>query len=169
FLAEVNPKVHVFNLDTGYQFPETLQLRDDIAARYGIEVELVRAATTTAEYEAPHALPLYQTNPNQCCKDRKIDVLKKAAVGWDAWMTAIRRDQSSDRANAPIVGWDYKFNLVKISPLANWTNADVWRLIRRERVPYNPLYDDGYTSIGCQPCTWRVPRDDDESSAVLAR
>jgi phosphoadenosine phosphosulfate reductase len=161
-LAEVETAVHVFNLDTGYQFKETLELRDRIAARYGIEVELKQPELTVAEYEAKHGGPIYKSNPDQCCLDRKVNVLKKAAEGWDAWMTAIRRDQSPDRANAPIVGVDKKFNLVKINPLANWTKQDVWKLITDHDIPYNPLHDQGYPSIGCWPCTRAVMFGEDE-------
>ncbi len=161
-LSEIDRSVHVFNLDTGYQFQETLDLRDRIAQRYGIEVELKRPDTTVEEYEQQHGGPLYNRDPNRCCFDRKVSVLRQAAVGWDAWMTAIRRDQSPDRAQAAIVGWDKKFGLVKVNPLANWTKKDVWRVITSEDVPYNPLHDAGYPSIGCWPCTRAVQGDDDE-------
>lgn len=162
FLAQVEPRVHVFNLDTGYQFPETLALRDRIAQRYGIEVELRQPDTTVAQYEAANGGPLYHTNPDQCCFDRKVKVLRQSVVGFRAWMSGIRRDQSPDRAAAPVVGWDKKFNLVKISPLANWTKNDVWKLIVDEDIPYNPLHDQGYTSIGCWPCTRAVMFGEDE-------
>lgn len=161
-LAAIEPRVHVFNLDTGYQFQETLALRDRIAARYGIEVELQRPELSVAEYEAKHGGPLHQTNSNQCCLDRKIQVLHRVARGFHAWMSGIRRDQSPHRAKAPIVGWDRKFGLVKISPLANWTNKDVWRRIHAEEIPYNPLHDQGYPSVGCWPCTRAVLFGEDE-------
>ncbi|HTU24768.1 MAG TPA: phosphoadenylyl-sulfate reductase [Pirellulales bacterium] len=162
-LAQIEPRTHVFNLDTGYQFAETLRLRDRIAERYGIEVELRRPATTIEQYEAAHGGPIYQTNPNQCCFDRKVRVLQQSIVGMEAWMSGIRRDQSSpDRARAPIVGWDKKFGLVKISPLANWTKKHVWNLIVAHDIPYNPLHDQGYTSIGCWPCTRAVMFGEDE-------
>jgi phosphoadenosine phosphosulfate reductase len=162
YLSRVEPRVPVFNLETGYQFPETLALRDEIARRYSIEVELKRPDSTVDQYEALHGGPLYKTDPDQCCFDRKITVLRRAAAGFDAWMSGIRRDQSSDRAKAPIVGWDRKFGLVKISPLANWTKKDVWKLISDEKIPYNPLHDQGYTSIGCWPCTRAVMFGEDE-------
>jgi phosphoadenosine phosphosulfate reductase len=162
YLSIVEPRTHVFNLDTGYQFKETLALRDEIARRYGIDVELKRAETTVEQYEAQNGGPLYKTNPDQCCFDRKVTVLRRAAVGFDAWMSGIRRDQSSDRARAPIVGWDKKFSLVKISPLANWTKKDVWKLILDKNIPYNPLHDQGYASIGCWPCTRSVLFGEDE-------
>lgn len=162
-LAEIQPKTYVFNLDSGYQFKETLELRDRIAERYGIEVDLRQPETTVAEYEAQHGGPLYKLNPDQCCRDRKVNVLREAVVGWSAWMSGIRRDQGTgDRAGIPIVGWDQKFGLVKISPLANWTKKDIWKLISEQNIPYNPLHDQGYTSIGCWPCTRAVMFGEDE-------
>ncbi len=161
-LAEVAPETPIFNLDTGYQFAETLELREQVRRRYGIEVALERPATTVEEYEAQHGGPLYATDPNRCCGDRKLVVLRRAIAGKAAWASAIRRDQSPDRAVAPIVGWDQKFGLVKVSPLANWTKQQVWKLIADERIPYNPLHDQGYTSIGCQPCTRAVLFGEDE-------
>jgi phosphoadenosine phosphosulfate reductase len=161
-LAKIDPKTYVFNLDTGYQFAETLALRDRIAQRYGIEVELRRAAQTVAEYEAANGGPVYKSNPDKCCADRKLSVLRQASTELNAWMSGIRRDQSSDRARASIVGWDRKFGLVKVSPLANWTKAQVWKLITDENIPYNPLHDQGFTNIGCFPCTRAVALGEDE-------
>ncbi len=161
-LAEIDPQVHVFNLDTGYQFSETLELRDEVARRYGIEVQMMQPELTVEAYERQHGGPLYKSNPNQCCFDRKIKVLHQAIEGKQAWISAIRRDQSEDRRKASIVGWDKKFSLVKINPLANWTKQDVWRLVTEENVPYNPLHDRGYASIGCWPCTRAVMFGEDE-------
>jgi phosphoadenosine phosphosulfate reductase len=155
-LARIEPRVYVFNLDTGYQFKETLDLRDRIAERYGIEVDLRQPEHSVDQYEAQHGGPLYKTDPNQCCFDRKVKVLHEAVQGFHAWMSGIRRDQSADRARSPIVGWDKKFHLVKISPLANWTKQDVWKRIVEENIPYNPLHDQGFPSIGCWPCTRAV-------------
>src|SRR5262245_45055239 len=161
-LAEVAPQTSIFNLDTGYQFKETLELRDEVKRRYGITVELKRAASTVEEYERQNGGPLYRTNPDQCCFDRKVKVLEQAVIGMQAWASAIRRDQSPDRAQAPIVGWDKKFSLVKVSPLANWTKQQVWGFITKHNIPYNPLHDQGYTSIGCWPCTRAVMLGEDK-------
>jgi phosphoadenosine phosphosulfate reductase len=161
-LAEIAPATAIFNLETGYQFQETLDLREEVKRRYGIAVELKRPATTVEQYEQIHGGPLYRTNPDQCCADRKVKVLHQAVLGMHAWASAIRRDQSADRANMPIVGWDKKFGLVKVSPLANWTKKDVWGLIAKHDIPYNPLHDQGYTSIGCWPCTRAVLLGEDE-------
>ena len=104
-------------------------------------------------YEAQHGGPLYKRDPTQCCFDRKITVLRKSVEGRAAWISAIRRDQSPDRAAAPIIGRDKKFDLVKVNPLANWTKKLVWNFIMEHDVPYNPLHDQGFSSIGCAPCT----------------
>jgi phosphoadenosine phosphosulfate reductase len=164
-LAKIAPETYVFNLDTGYQFQETLDLRDRIAEKYGIEVDLLTPDLSVPEYEAVHGAPLYRTNPNQCCADRKIKTLQRASEVMHAWMSGIRRDQSADRAQASIVGWDKKFGLVKISPLANWTKKEVWQRITDESIPYNPLHDQGFPSIGCWPCTRAVSAGESDERA----
>ena len=161
-LAKIEPRVYVFNLDTGYQFRETLELRERIAAKYGMVVDLQRPELSVAEYEAVHGGPVYKSNPDRCCFDRKVVVLQRVAAGFDAWATGVRRDQGPTRAATPIVRWDKKFGLAKISPLAAWTKKDVWDYIVREDVPYNPLHDQGYPSIGCWPCTRAVAPGEDE-------
>ena len=163
-LSEIDPSVRVFNLDTGYQFAETLELRDRIARRYGIEVEMVRANTSVAEYEAIHGGPVHAVDPDRCCHDRKLVPLRRALEGHDAWISGIRADQSTHRARANVVGWDAKFNVVKVNPLLNWTKRDVWAFIVANDIPYNPLHDRGFPSIGCWPCT-RVVGDGDDDRA----
>jgi phosphoadenosine phosphosulfate reductase len=161
-LAEIDASVRIFNLDTGYQFKETLELRERIRERYGIEVEYVRATTTVEQYEKMNGGPLYSSDPDQCCHDRKIVPLQQAVVGYDAWISAIRRDQTSHRAVASVVQWDAKFNLVKVNPLLTWTKRDVWEFVLKHNVPYNPLHNQGYPSIGCWPCTRAVCDGEDE-------
>lgn len=155
-LAEIDNKAYVFNLETGYQFQETLELRDRIEAKYGVNVHYVRSEESVSDMEARFGGPIYQADPDQCCHIRKIVPLHKVVEGYSAWISAIRRDQSEARAGAPIVGWDGKFSLVKVNPLANWTKTDVWNYILKNDVPYNPLHDQGYPSIGCWPCTRAV-------------
>jgi phosphoadenosine phosphosulfate reductase len=161
-LAEIEPSIRIFNLETGYQFPETLELRERIKTRYGIEVEYVRPEMTVEEYETEHGGPLYRHRPDQCCYDRKILPLRRAVVGYDAWISAIRRDQTTDRQQAELVQWDAKFELVKVNPLLFWTRRDVWNFIVKHEVPYNPLHDRHYPSIGCWPCTQAVANGDAE-------
>jgi len=163
-LAQFSPKTPIFNLDTGYQFPETLELRERVLQKYGIAVEMKQPINTVEEYERINGGPVYKVDPNRCCGDRKLAVLHEAAKGMLAWASAIRRNQSPDRAVAPIVGWDKKFNLVKVSPLANWTKQQVWKMIRDEDIPYNSLHDKGYMSIGCWPCTRETTFGEDERS-----
>jgi phosphoadenosine phosphosulfate reductase len=161
-LANIERGVRIFNLETGYQFQETLDLRERIKQKYGIEVEYIRPEMTVPEYEAEYGGPLYVIRPDQCCLDRKILPLRQAVVGYDAWISAIRKDQTGDRGKASVVQWDAKFNLVKVNPLLNWTKKDVWSFIMKNDVPYNPLHDKGYPSIGCWPCTAPVGDGEDE-------
>jgi phosphoadenosine phosphosulfate reductase len=139
-----------------------LELRERIKQRYGIEVEMVRPEIPVAEYEAEHGGPLYRIRPDQCCHDRKILPLRQTLVGYEAWISAIRRDQTLHRAVAAVVQWDAKFQLVKINPLFMWTRKDVWSFILQNNIPYNPLHDRGYPSIGCWPCTAPVNPEQDE-------
>jgi phosphoadenosine phosphosulfate reductase len=155
-LAGIERGVRVFNLDTGYQFPETLQLRERLLERYGVAVEMVQPAQGVVEYEAANGGPVYESDPDRCCRDRKVVVLRRAVVGYDAWISSIRAEQSAHRARADVVGWDAKFNLVKLNPLLKWSRRDVWAFISAHDVPYNPLHDRGYPSIGCWPCTRAV-------------
>jgi phosphoadenosine phosphosulfate reductase len=161
-LAKLEPRVHVFNLDTGYQFAETLALRERIMDKYGMSIHLERPEQSVAAYEAANGGPVYRSDPDRCCHDRKVRVLQRVAERFQAWATGIRRDQSPTRANTPVVQWDKKFGLLKISPLAKWTKRDVWTRIVAEEVPYNPLHDQGYPSIGCWPCTRSVKEGEDE-------
>jgi phosphoadenosine phosphosulfate reductase len=167
-LAGIERGVRIFNLDTGYQFAETLELRERIRERYGIAVEYVRPETTVAEYEAEHGGPLYGHRPDQCCHDRKVLPLRQAVAGYEAWVSAIRKDQTAHRAAAGVVQWDAKFGLVKVNPLLGWTRSDVWRFVLEHDVPYNPLHDQGYPSIGCWPCTAPVGAGADERAGRWA-
>jgi phosphoadenosine phosphosulfate reductase len=161
-LARIEPRVYVFNLDTGYQFRETLELRERIAEKYGILIDLQRPELSVEDYEAAHGGPLHQSDPDKCCFDRKVRVLHRVAKDYDAWATGIRRNQGPTRANTPILGWDKKFGLMKINPLATWTKGEVWERILSEKIPYNLLHDQGYPSIGCRPCTRAIAPGEDE-------
>ncbi len=166
-LAEIEPGVTVINLETGYQFAETLELRERIKDRYGIAVEYILPELSVADYEKEHGGPLYGHRPDQCCHDRKVLPLRRAMAHYNplAWISAIRKDQTENRAtNADVVQWDAKFNVVKVNPLLNWTKKDVWAFIVKHDVPYNPLHDQNYPSIGCWPCTRAVqPGEDDRA------
>jgi phosphoadenosine phosphosulfate reductase len=168
-LSRIEPRVRIFNLDTGYQFAETLRLRDRIAEAYGIEVEMVRPAASVPDYEAAHGGPVYLSDPDRCCRDRKLAPMRDAIVGYEAWISSIRADQSAHRAKANVLAWDAKFGLVKVNPLLRWTQRDVWAYVVANDVPYNPLHDQGYPSIGCWPCTRAVrPGETDERAGRWA-
>jgi phosphoadenosine phosphosulfate reductase len=165
-MAEIEPAVKFINLDTGYQFPETLTLRDKIKDKYGIDVELIRPELNVPDYEAKHGGPVYSLDANQCCFDRKVKPLRAAMAHYAplAWISAIRKDQTENRGAAGVVQWDAKFNVVKVNPLLNWTKGTVWKFIVDHDVPYNELHDRGYPSIGCWPCTRAVlPGEDDRA------
>ncbi len=169
-LAEIEPRVTFINLETGYQFPETLELRDRIKARYGIEVEYIYPEQSVANYEAEHGGPQHSLRPDQCCLDRKILPLRRALERFAplAWISAIRKDQTADRNQADVVQWDAKFNLVKVNPLLMWSKKDVWGFILKHDVPYNPLHDRNYPSIGCWPCTRAVAVGEDDRAGRWA-
>lgn len=169
-LAGIDPKTLMINLETGYQFPETLALRERIREKYGIEVEYIRAEMNVKEYEAEHGGPLYEHRSDQCCNDRKVVPLKNAMarIAPKAWISAIRKDQTKDRGVASVVQWDAKFNVVKINPLLNWTKKEVWAFIVKNDVPYNPLHDQNYPSIGCWPCTRAVQDGEDDRAGRWA-
>jgi len=167
-LAEIEPDVRIINLETGYQFAETLALRERIKERYGIEVEYIYPEQTVAEYEAEHGGPMYNLYSDQCCYDRKTLPLKRAVVGYEAWISAIRGDQTDHRRAARVVQKDAKFGLIKINPLLSWNKKDVWNFIWKNEVPYNPLHDQNYPSIGCWPCTEAVGDGEDERAGRWA-
>jgi phosphoadenosine phosphosulfate reductase len=167
-LAGIRQDVHIFNLETGYQFAETLETRERLMERYGIEIHLVRAEQSVEQMEREHGGPIYGRDPNLCCHLRKVVPLQRALEGFDAWISAIRRDQTPDRAHAGVLQWDAKFGLVKVNPLVAWSKKDVWTFIMEHGIPYNPLHDQGYPSIGCWPCTQSVEAGEDDRAGRWA-
>ncbi len=160
--------VRVFTLDTGLFFPETYELINEVEQRYGIEIERVKPALTVDEQAAKHGPSLWLESPDRCCQMRKIEPLRRKLSTLDAWVAAIRRDQTQDRAHAQKIEWDGKFGLVKVNPLCDWTSDMVWDYIRGNDLPYNALHDRGYPSIGCEPCTKPVRQGDDPRSGRWA-
>ena len=151
--AGIRPGARVFYLDTDFLFPETYAVRDRIAARYPLKLEIARTALTPAEQAARYGEALWTRHPDQCCELRKVIPLREQLSGLAAWITDIRRDQAPTRANTRKVEWDAKFGLVKFNPLADWTWERVWEYIRAHDVPYNELHDRNYPSVGCTYCT----------------
>jgi phosphoadenosine phosphosulfate reductase len=155
-VSHLGVNVEIFYLDTDVLFPETYALRDRVSERYGVKPVGYRSRLTLDEQAAKHGPELWGSDPDRCCYLRKVEPNERALAGKRAWISGIRRDQSATRKSVAIAEWDTAFDLVKISPLATWTEADIWSYIREHDVPYNPLHDDGYPSIGCTHCTRRV-------------
>ena len=153
-LAEqVAPGIDVVFLDTGYHFVETIGTRDAVQAVHNVNVINVTAELTVAEQDAAYGKNLFATNPDQCCAMRKVAPLSRALEPYAAWATGLRRADSAARASTPVVSWDARRHLIKVAPIAGWTDADVADYIERNGLMVNPLLEDGYASIGCEPCT----------------
>ena len=151
--AAVRPGVDVLFLDTGYHFAETIGTRDAVAAVYDVNVVNVTPEHTVAEQDELLGKDLFARDPGECCRLRKVVPLRAALAGYSAWVTGIRRVESPTRADAPLISFDEAFGLVKINPLAAWTDDDMQAYIDANGVLVNPLVDEGYPSIGCAPCT----------------
>jgi phosphoadenosine phosphosulfate reductase len=151
--AKVRPGVDVLFLDTGYHFVETIGTRDAVEAVYDINVVNVTPENNVAKQDELYGKDLFAREPNECCRMRKVEPLSKALRGYSAWVTGIRRVEAPTRANAPLISWDKAFGLVKINPLAAWTDEDIQDYIDANGVLVNPLVFEGYPSIGCAPCT----------------
>jgi phosphoadenosine phosphosulfate reductase len=163
-VMQIDPTVEVFYLDTDFLFPETYKLRDAAAAKYAFEPKGYMSLLTPAEQALKHGDALWARDPDACCAIRKVEPNRRALEGKRAWISGIRRDQSKTRTDIGIVEWDSQFGLVKINPLAAWTEAQVWAYIMSNGVPYNELHDHNYPSIGCTHCTRPVRAGDDPRS-----
>lgn len=160
-IASARLPIDIFTLDTGVLFRETYQLWWRLECRYDVHIRGVEPALTLPAQADAHGPALWARDPYRCCAIRKVAPLAKERARLDAWITAIRRDQTSDRAGAGVVERDPSSGLVKINPLARWSRDEVWAFIREQDVPYNPLHDRGYPSIGCEPCTTPVADGED--------
>lgn len=164
-LAKIDPHIRIFTLDTGRLFPETLNLIQENRDHYKVSMEvffpdyklvqkMVKEKGINLFYESIE-------NRKLCCNIRKMEPLKRALEGMEAWITGIRKDQTINRFNTDVVEWDEGNEIIKINPLYKWTEKMVWDYIHTHEVPYNPLHDKGFPSIGCQPCTRAVSPGDD--------
>ncbi|WP_420894169.1 phosphoadenylyl-sulfate reductase [Staphylospora marina] len=160
-LHRLDPEVDVFYLDTDLLFPETLETRDRLSERYGKRFIRISPSLTLEEQAQKYGEKLWEKDPNLCCRLRKVEPLARVLTGYRAWITGIRREQSPTRARAEVVEWDEVFGLVKVNPLAFWTTKQVWAYVVENRVPYNPMHDRDYPSIGCMPCTRQVKPGED--------
>jgi phosphoadenosine phosphosulfate reductase len=142
-LLRIEPEARFFTIDTGVLFPETYETWRRLEERYRVKVDVFDAA-------GPDGRPW---TAERCCSERKVDAARQALADVDAWVTGLRREHSPSRADAQKLHWDEKHGIFKANPLADWSEKDVWSYIMRNDVPYNPLHDRGYPSIGCAPCT----------------
>jgi phosphoadenosine phosphosulfate reductase len=166
--SAVRPGIEVIFLDTGYHFAETLGTRDAVAAVYPVRLVSITPSRTVAEQDAELGPRLYGRNPDLCCYLRKVEPLERALAGYDAWITGVRRDETSDRRQAPVVQWDDRREMVKVNPIVSWTQKQVDDYIATNGVLVNPLVYDGYPSIGCATCTARVQAGADARSGRWA-
>ena len=154
--GRARPGVPVIFLDTGYHFAETIGTRDAVAATLPVTVRTVQPLWTVAEQDADLLPRLHDRDPDRCCWLRKVEPLGRALAPYSAWVSGVRRDESPARAGTPVVRWDARRAIVKVHPLATWTQADVEAYVEEHGILVNPLVEDGYPSIGCAPCTARV-------------
>jgi phosphoadenosine phosphosulfate reductase len=155
------PGVHVIFLDTGFHFAETIGTRDWITGVLPVTLVNVTAPQTPGEQELSFGPKLYERDPDLCCSMRKVEPLARTLAGYAAWGSGVRRDESATRADTRLVDWDAKRGMVKVNPIAGWTQADVDAYIAEHQVPVNPLFELGYGSIGCAPCTRPVAPGED--------
>ena len=152
--AQLKPNVDVFVLDTDYLFEETHETRRRATEALGLaNVNVYRSRLSHEEQAAQHGAALWMRDPDLCCEIRKVEPNRRALDGKTAWIAGLRRDQSEGRANVPIVERNARFDVIKINPLATWTEKETWGYVLENGVPYNPLLDHGFVSIGCYNCT----------------
>ena len=152
--AALKPNVHVFVLDTGYLFEETLETMRRSVPALGLEdLQIFKSHLSHEQQAQEYGSALWMRDPDLCCELRKVEPNRRALEGKTCWISGLRRDQSEGRADTPIVSWNAKFGVVKVNPLANWTENETWAYIAANKIPYNPLLDQGYASIGCYNCT----------------
>jgi phosphoadenosine phosphosulfate reductase len=159
--AKVRPGVDILFLDTGYHFAETIGTRDAVAATLPVTIRNITPRQTVEQQDASFGARLYERNPDQCCALRKVMPLRAALKDYTAWASGLRRDEVATRADAKVVEWDEQRSMVKLNPIAAWTQDDVDRYIAENGILVNPLLSDGYGSIGCWPCTRRIKPGED--------
>lgn len=153
-ISKVKPDATIVFLDTDVHFKETYETIERVKERYPtLTIILKKPALSLAEQAAQHGEELWKSNPNKCCEIRKMIPLNETLAGEKAWISGLRREQSPTRANINYINRDDKFKSIKICPLIHWTWKDVWRYVSKHDLPYNPLHDQGYPSIGCEHCT----------------
>jgi phosphoadenosine phosphosulfate reductase len=162
--SKIRSGVPVVFLDTGYHFAETIGTRDAVATVYDVQVITMLPTRTVAEQDEEYGARLHERDPDLCCAMRKVEPLARGLAPYVAWASGARRDEASTRESLRVIDWDAKRSMVKVNPLAAWTQADVDQYIEDNNVLVNPLAYDGYPSIGCAPCTRQVAPGEDPRS-----
>src|SRR5690606_38504272 len=166
-LRTIAPDTPIFFIDTGYHFPETLAYRDELIARFGLPVRNLTSVMPRSEFIAKYGDDLHQRDPDLCCKINKVEPMQLALRGVRAWINGRRRDQAVTRAKMPIIE-RLQGGIVKVNPLANWTSRDTYRYLTEHDIPTHPLFEQGYSSIGCAPCTRPILAGEDERAGRWA-
>jgi phosphoadenosine phosphosulfate reductase len=166
-LRGIAPETPILFIDTGYHFPETIAYRDELVSRFGFPIRNLTSVMPRAEFVAKHGDDLYNRDPDLCCKINKVEPMQLALRGVRAWINGRRRDQALTRTRMPIAE-RLQGGIVKVNPLANWTSRDTYRYLTEHDIPTHPLFDQGYTSIGCAPCTRPVLPGEDERAGRWA-
>lgn len=168
-IHKVNSKANILFLDTGLHFPETYELIAKVKQRYpSLNFTIIKPLMSIQQQEKWYGDELWKTNPNLCCHLRKVVPLKEALSGKKAWISGLRREQSEARSQIQFINKDEKFKNIKICPLIHWTREDVMNYLHLNQLPYNPLHDNGYPSIGCATCTLPAANDGDSRSGRWA-
>jgi len=160
-VSRITDQVRVFSIDTGFLFDETVRFREETTDRYRLPLDVVRTELSVEEQVERYGPQMYTCSPDLCCQVRKVAPQRKHLANYEAWATGIRRDQTPDRAETPVVGWDEYFGVAKVSPLVEWSSEQVEGYVREHAVPMNPLLGMGYRSIGCEPQTRPVQEGED--------
>ena len=163
-LLKVSRNISVFYIDTDFLFDQTYDLKNILEERYGIEFLRFAADISTTEQAKQYGRKLWEKDADACCNLRKVVPLKHALTNYDVWITGIRRKQTQARSHAELVELEPRFEVIKINPLINWTHVEVWDYIKAHNLPYNPLHDRNYPSVGCKQCTNPVRVGDDDRS-----
>ncbi|WEG12989.1 phosphoadenylyl-sulfate reductase [Pullulanibacillus sp. KACC 23026] len=164
-ISKVNPTAKVVFLDTDFHFKETYELIDKVKAIYpALNIVMQKPELTPGEQAVQYGEALWKSQPDLCCSIRKVEPLKKVLTGPKAWLSGLRREQSVTRANVEFLNLDHKFKMIKVCPLIHWTEDEIWAYVKAFGLPYNPLHDQGYPSIGCEYCTLPVAAGGDSRS-----
>lgn len=163
-------KLQVACIDTGFFFPETKQLRQKLIDRYtNLEFITWETPVTIEQQRETYGDMLWKNNPNMCCHIRKVQPMRENIVNYRLWITALRRTQTKERSDIPVLGWDWRYELLKFCPLATWSRAEVWEYIQENEVPFNQLHLQNYPSVSCFHCTKSVPGSSPESEIRKGR